>query len=326
MIRIALLDDTLRIARASADWSRLPAGCDLAVWEDHLADEDAVAERLREVDIVMALRERTPFPRALLERLPRLKLIASAGRRNAAIDLAACTELGITVSGTANTGRSAMELTFWLMMAVMRRLPAHHQELRGGVWRQSVGDQLNGRTLGIVGLGYIGAQVAQVGRAFEMTPLAWSRHLTAERAAEHGARRVELDELLAQSDVVTLHCQLNDASRGLIGARELALMKPTAYLVNTARGPIVDQAALVAALERGAIAGAGLDVFDEEPLPPGTPLAALDNVVLTPHLGGITTDRYRMYYGETLENILAFLADEPLRVMNPEVLPRRRGL
>ncbi len=326
MIRIALLDDALHIALQSADWGSLPSHAEVRVFHDHLDGEDAVAERLREFDVVMALRERTPFPRSLLERLPRLKLIANASKYNAAIDFGACTELGIPISGTANTGRSAMELAFALMLSLLREVPRQHQALRAGAWRQSVGEALNGKTLGILGLGYIGGQVAQVGRAFEMEPIAWSHNLTAERAAECGARRVSFEELLSGADVLTLHTRLSDRTRGLIGAAELARMKPGAYLINTARGPIVQEQALVEALRQGRIAGAGLDVFDTEPLPAGHPFTTLDNVVLLPHLGGITTDRYRMYYGESLDNILAFLQGEPQRVLNPEVLPRRRPL
>jgi phosphoglycerate dehydrogenase-like enzyme len=323
-MRIALLDDYQSVARASADWEKLPAGCNLQVFHDRLADEDAAARQLADFDVVMALRERTPFPASLLGRLPRLKLIASAGPRNAAIDMAAASRLGIVVTSTAGGPRSTTELTWALILAVARRLPQAHDALRQGGWQTSVGTELSGKILGTIGLGVIGAQVAHAGLAFGMRVLAWSQNLTAERAAECGAELVAKDELLRRADVVTIHTRLSERTSGLLGAAELALMKPSAFLINASRGPIVDEAALIEALRRRRIAGAGLDVFDREPVEAGHPLLALDNVVVTPHLGYVTHEVYRGFYGETLENILCYLAGEPKRVLNPEIWERRR--
>jgi len=340
MIKIALLDDYQRVARRFAPWEQLPAHAALEVFHDHLFEEDALVERLRDFDIVMPLRERTAFPRTVLERLPRLKLLASAGKRNRLIDMAAATELGIVVCGTSmelhegrsvseisrTTDRTTMEQTWALILAVVRHVVAEDRATRAGHWQTTVGWGLVGRTLGIMGLGLIGQQMAEVANLFRMNVIAWSQNLTPERAAECGATRVEKDELFRRSDVLTIHTNLSDRTRGIVGARELGLMKPTAYLVNTSRGPIVQEAALVEALRRGTIAGAGLDVYDVEPLPPRHPLLALDNVVLSPHMGYVTEDKYQTYYGRTLENILAYLKGEPIRVWNPEVLPRRRPL
>jgi phosphoglycerate dehydrogenase-like enzyme len=324
-MRIALLDDYQSVALGAAEWDRLPEGCAVEAFHHRLADEDQAASELADFDIVMALRERTRFPASLLERLERLKLLASTSSRNAAIDMAAATRLGIVVSGTAGGPRSTTELTWALILAVARRLPQEYNALRQGFWQSSVGTELAGKTLGLIGLGAIGSQVAGVGRAFGMRVLAWSQNLTPARAAECGAEKVALDELLRRADVVTIHTRLSERTRGLLGGRELALMKPTAFLVNASRGPIVDEAALIEALRQRRIAGAGLDVFDREPVAAGHPLLGLDNVVATPHLGFVTHEVYRRFYGETLENILAYLRGEPMRVLNPEVWERRRG-
>lgn len=324
MLRVALLDDYQGVARESADWDRLPAGTVVEVFRDHLTDEAVLAERLAGFDVVMALRERTPFRRSLLERLPNLKLLATAGMRNASIDLGAATELGILVCGTGGSSRSTMELTWGLILALVRQIPREDRALRAGRWQETVGVDLEGATLGIVGLGNIGAQVAEVARAFQMEILAWSQHLTAERAAACGARLVGKEELFGRSDIVTIHLQLSARTTGLFGREDLARMQRHAYLINTSRGPVVEEAALVEALRSGVIAGAGLDVFDTEPLPPGHPLRELPNVVLTPHLGYVTAATYRRFYGQTLENVEQFLAGTPQRVLNPEVLAHRR--
>ncbi len=324
MLRVALLDDYQRVALRSADWQSLAADVAVEAFHDHLTDQESLVTRLRPFDVVMALRERTPFPRSLLERLPNLKLIATAGMRNAAIDVAAATELGILVCGTAGSSRTTMELTWGLILALLRRIPREDRAVRAGRWQETVGIGLEGKVLGIVGLGNIGGQVAEVARAFHMRVLAWSQNLTDERAAACGAERVAKEELLARADVVTIHLQLSPRTTGLIGAPELARMQPAAYLVNTSRGPIVDERALVDALRRAAIAGAGLDVFDQEPLPPDHPLLALPNVIFTPHLGYVTAGTYRVFYGQTLDNIRAFLAGAPQRVLNPDVVPVRR--
>jgi phosphoglycerate dehydrogenase-like enzyme len=315
--RVAVLDDYQDVARLTADWDRLPAGVELTVFRDHVADPDALVARLAPYDIVVAMRERTPFPRPVLARLPALRLLVTTGMRNAAIDVRAAGERGVVVCGTAGLPYPTAELAWGLILALARRIPREDRGMREGRWQETVGTGLNGKTLGVLGLGTLGSRVARIGRAFEMTVLAWSQHLTPERATEVGAGRVERDELLRRADVVTIHLVLGERTRGLIGARELALMKPTAYLVNTSRGPIVDEAALIRALQDGTIAGVGLDVYDEEPLPPEHPLRRLPNAVLTPHLGYVTEETYRVFYGQALEDVLAFLQGSPVRVLQP---------
>lgn len=317
MTRVAILDDYQDVALRMADWDSLPAGTEVVVFQDHLSDLGAVAARLADFDVVMAMRERTPFPQALLERLPRLRLLVTSGMRNAAIDLRAAPERGIVVCGTASLPYPTAELTWGLILSLVRRIPAEDRATREGRWQVSLGLGLNGKTLGVLGLGTLGSRVARVGRAFEMQVLVWSQNLTAERAAEVGATLVGRDELLARADIVTIHLVLSERTRGLIGARELALMKPSAYLVNTSRGPIVDEAALVAALRAGTIPGAGLDVFDEEPLPLDHPFRQLANTVITPHLGYVTEETYRIFYEQALEDVQAYLRGAPIRVMRP---------
>lgn len=324
-MRIALLDDYQNVALKSADWGRLPGHCAVEVFHDHVANEDALARRLADFEVVMALRERTRFPASLLERLPKLKLLASVGPRNAAIDLAAATRLGIMVTYTAGAPDSTGELTWGLILGLARKIPQEHAALRAGRWQTTLGIEMAGRTLGVIGLGHIGGRVAQVGKAFGMRVIAWSQNLTAERALEVGAEKVALVELLRQADVVTIHTRLSERTRGLLGAKELALMKPTALLVNTSRAPIVDRAALVDALRNRRIAGATVDVYEQEPAPANDPLLRLDNVVVTPHLGYVTEEVYRVFYGQTVENILAYIEKgAPERLLNPEVLPHRR--
>lgn len=317
MARVAILDDYQGVALRMADWSSLPGGTEVEVFRDHLPDLGAVAARLADFEVVVAMRERTPFPRVLLERLPRLRLLVTTGMRNAAIDLPAAGERGIVVCGTAGLPYPTAELAWGLILSLVRRIPVEDRATREGRWQVSLGLGLNGKTLGVVGLGTLGARVARVGRAFEMQVLAWSQNLTPDRAAAVGASLVARDELLARSDVVSIHLVLSERTRGLIGARELALMKPSAYLVNTSRGPLVDEKALVQALRDGAIAGAGLDVFDEEPLALDHPLRHLPNTVITPHLGYVTEETYRVFYTEALEDTQAYLRGEPIRVLHP---------
>ena len=317
MTRVAILDDYQGVARRMADWASLPAGTEVVVFADHLNDVGAVAARLADFDAAVAMRERTAFPRALLERLPKLKLLVTTGMRNASIDVAAAVERGVVVCGTSGLPYPTAELTWGLILALFRRIPVEDRATREGRWQVSCGLGLNGKTLGVVGLGGLGSRVAKVGRAFEMDVIAWSPNLTAARAAEIGAILVTKDELLARSDVVSIHLVLGERSRGLIGARELSQMKRTAYLINTSRGPIVDEAALVAALRAGTIAGAGLDVYDDEPLPLGHPLRDLPNTVITPHLGYVTEEGYRIFYGHALEDVKAWLAGQPVRVLRP---------
>ncbi len=323
---IALLNDYQHAAMDSADWSRLPKGCKLEVFHDHQPDLDVLTERLRDFDIVMVMRERTPFPRELLERLPNLKMIANTAMWNVTLDVECCTERGIVVCGTAGGAMPTFELTWGLIFAITRNIPLEHYETQAGAWQRSVGVELAGKVLGLLGLGTIGTRVAEAGRVFGMRVVAWSANLTEERAAEAGVElAASKEELLSQADILSLHYRLGERSRGIIAAAELALMKPGAYLINTARGPLVDEAALVSALENKAIAGAAMDVFDEEPLAPDHPYRKLDNVIVSPHMGYVTRETYGLYYGESLENILAYLKGQPIRVLNPEVLKKRGG-
>ncbi len=314
-MRVAVLDDYQSVAMEVADWSVLPAGTEVQTFSDHLHDIEAVAERLRDFEIVVAMRERTPFPRELLEKLPRLELLITTGSQNAAIDVEAARELGAIVCGTGSLGFATAELTWGLILALARQIPREDRAIREGGWQVALGQGLQGRTLGIIGLGNLGTQVARIGAAFGMELVAWSQNLTEERAQAAGAELAPLEELLARSDVVTIHLKLSERTRGLIGASELEAMKQSAYIVNTSRGPIIDEDALVEALEAGAIAGAGLDTFDREPLPLDHPLRRLPNTVLTPHVGYVIEEGYRGYYGDAVEDIAAFLAGSPVRMI-----------
>jgi phosphoglycerate dehydrogenase-like enzyme len=317
MIRVAVLDDYQHVALQMAEWSALPADVEVQVFSDHLIDQAALVERLKDFEIIMAMRERTPFQRSLLERLPQLRLLTTTGMRNAAIDLQAATDHRVVVCGTGGVLSPTAELTWGLILALLRHIPREDQATRSGQWQVSMGLGLQGKVLGVIGLGNLGSQVARVGKAFQMSVLAWSQNLTQERADQVGATLVGKDELLAQSDLVSIHLVLSARTRGLLGTRELGLMKPSAYLVNTSRGPIVDEPALVTALQGKTIAGAALDVFDEEPLPLDHPLRHLENTVITPHLGYVTTETYRIFFEQTVENIRAFLNGAPVRVINP---------
>ncbi len=316
MVRVAILDDYQHIALQMTDWSILPAEVEVQVFSDHLTDQDALVKRLKDCEIVMAMRERTPFPRSLLERLPALRLLTTTGMRNAAIDLQAASDCGVVVCGTGGVLSPTAELTWGLILALLRYIPREDQATRAGQWQVSLGIGLQGKVLGVIGLGNLGSQVATVGKAFQMPVIAWSQNLTAERAAQVGATLVSKDELLSRSDIVTIHLVLSQRTRGLLGAKALGLMKPTSYLVNTYRGPIVDEQALVATLQKKTIAGAALDVFDEEPLPLDHPLRQLENTVITPHIGYVTTETYRIFFDQTVENIRAFLNGAPVRIIN----------
>jgi phosphoglycerate dehydrogenase-like enzyme len=324
-VRVAILDDYLDVARQLADWSAVAARCEVVAFHK-FTSEDEAASALADVDIVCTLRERSAFPATLLARLPRLKYIAVTGMRYDAIDVTAASSLGIVVSNSeVRQGGGVSELAWGLIIATARHIPHEDRSIRQGGWQTRMGVTLAGKTLGIVGLGRIGSRMAACARAFEMAVLAWSPHMTAERAASHGAVSVELDELLQRSDVVTLHLPLGDTTRGLIGARELALMRPEAILINTSRAALLDQQALVEALRGGRLAGAGLDVFEAEPLPPGHVLRGLENTVVTPHIGYFTREMLSVYYRDAVEAIGAFLDGRPIRVVNPEVMPRARG-
>jgi len=319
-VKVAVLDDYQGVASQMADWSQLPAGARVEYFRDHLSDEDSLAERLKDFDVVTCMRERTAFPRSLLTRLPQLRLLVTTGRRNASFDIAAATELGIVVAGTGGAGEGPTELTWGLIIGLLRHIGEEDHRTRQGNWGTTIGVGLKGKNLGLVGLGHIGSLVARVGNAFDMNVIAWSQNLTAQRAAECQATLVDKDTLFRDSDVVSVHLQLSDRTRGLVGARELALIKPTAYLINISRGPIVDEAALIDVLQRGAIAGAGLDTVDVEPLPADHPFLKLSNTLLTPHLGYVTQESYRVFYAGVVEDIRAFTSGEPVRVVNPEVL------
>lgn len=314
-LRCAVLDDFQDAALQAADWSPLRGRVEVVPFHDHLADEDDLAAALADFDIVVTLRERVAFPASLFARLPRLKLLIASGMRNSAIDYEAAERAGVTVCGTASSATPPVELTWALLLGLARGLVTEHHALReGGPWQSTVGADLHGRHLGLLGLGRIGSRVAQVGLAFGMRVSAWSRHLTQERADEVGvARAPSKEELLAASDFVSVHLALGERTRGLLGAAELALLKPTAYLVNTSRAAIVDQEALLAVLREGRIAGAGVDVFDVEPLPADHPMRTAPRLLATPHLGYVSRANYATYYGQAVEDIQAFLAGAPVR-------------
>jgi len=315
MHRIAVLDDYENAALAAADWESL-AGCMISVFNRHLGDEDAVAEALRNFDVIVCMRERTPFPASLIERLPNLKYLVTTGLRNLAIDMAAAREQDVTVSGTQMLGYPAFEHTWALILAVTKNIPFEDRTMKSGGWQQGYGVGLNGKTLGVVGLGKLGSKVARVGLAFDMEVIAWSENLTDERADEVGVRRVDKETLFREADIVTIHQLLSDRTRGLVGATELEAMKRSAYIVNTSRGPIIDEAALIHALDTETIAGAALDVYETEPLPVDHRLRDLDNVVLTGHTGFVVRELHELAYGQAVENIASWLAGEPLRVLN----------
>ncbi|MET9521080.1 D-2-hydroxyacid dehydrogenase family protein [Streptomyces coeruleorubidus] len=314
-LRCAVLDDFQRVATEVADWSPVAGEVEVVSFDTHLDGEDALAAALADFDIVVTLRERVPFPGSLIARLPRLKLIVASGMRNSVIDYAAAEEHGVTVCGTTSSSTPPVELTWALLLGLARGLVEESNALRsGGPWQSTVGADLHGSRLGLLGLGKIGSRVARVGLAFGMHVSAWSQNLTEERADEVG---VELapsrEELLASSDFVSIHLALSDRTRGLLGPAELALLKPTAYLINTSRAAIVDREALLAALHEGRIAGAGIDVFDIEPLPAGHPMRTAPRLLATPHLGYVSHANYTTYYGQAVEDIRAFLAGAPVR-------------
>jgi len=311
--RLAILDDYQDVTLALGPWDRLP-GLEKTVFRDTIAEREALVARLLPFDAILAMRERTPFPRALIERLPNLKLLMTTGERNRGIDAEACAERGIVFSGTPSFGAPTVDLTWGLILSLARRIPEQVGTLHAGQWQTRIGVGLEGRTLGVVGLGKLGTKVAKVGQALGMKVIAWSTNLTAEAAAALGAARVKKHELFAQADVVSLHLILSDRSRGIVGAAELAAMKPGAMLVNTSRGPLVDQPALLEALHAGRIQ-AGIDVYDIEPLPADHPLLKAPNTVLTPHLGYVTEENYRAYFQGAVEAIEAFQAGAPIRVI-----------
>jgi phosphoglycerate dehydrogenase-like enzyme len=313
-INVAVLDDYQGVALNMADWSALKDKAEITVFRDHLSDPDRVVERLRPFDVVCVMRERTPLPRLILEQLPNLKLICSSGSINASIDVAAAKEKGITVCGTRYTSHGAAEFTWALILAMVRNVAAESASLRAGQWQTSIGGDLEGKTIGLMGLGRLGSATAKVALAFGMKVIAWSQNLTREVAEDRGARLVSKEDVLREADILSIHLVLSRRTKGIVGAPEIALMKPTAYLVNTSRGPLVDEQALIDALRNRTIAGAALDVYDTEPLPELHPFRSLDNVLATPHVGYVTKRTYELFYRDTVENIAEWLIGKPVRV------------
>jgi phosphoglycerate dehydrogenase-like enzyme len=314
-MRIAVLDDYQKVAPSYGNWGSLGDDVSLIGFDSHFPDEERLVAAISECEVVVAMRERTAFTASTFARLPNLKLLVTTGPRNAAIDLAAASSAGVVVSGTGGTGHPTAELTWGLILAVLRHIPEEDANLRAGGWQRTVGGSLAGRTLGIVGLGHLGRQVAAVGNAFRMNVVAWSQNLTAERASAVGAELVTKETLFRLADVVTVHLVLSDRTRHLIGETELRSMRPSAVLINTSRGPIVDIDALVTALHSGWIAGAGIDVYEIEPLARDHPLRGAPNTVLTPHIGYVTDDTYRVFYDEIVEDIAAWRRGSPIRIL-----------
>ena len=314
--RVAILDDYQNIAFQVADWNSLPSDVELTVFNEHIKGEQAVVDALADFDVVVAMRERTPFPATLIEKLPKLKLLVTTGMRNFAINMEAARKQGLPVCGTALLPYPAFEHAWALILALFKQIPREDRAMHEGGWQSGLSEGLRGKTLGIVGLGKLGSQVARVGVAFDMKVIAWSQNLSDKRAKECGAVKVDKDKLFAESDVVTIHLVLSDRTRGLVGRRELGLMKPSAYLVNTSRGPIVEEAALIEVLQKRAIAGAGIDVYDVEPSPRDHPLRKLDNAILTGHTAYVIRETYELVYGEAVENIRAWLEGKPIRLLN----------
>jgi phosphoglycerate dehydrogenase-like enzyme len=314
-VKVAVLDDYQAVALRYGAWEELGAAVEVTVFTDHVADEDTLVERLDGFPVVVAMRERTPFPRPVLERLPGLRLLVTTGPFNAAIDLGAARDHGVVVSGTGGLGPPTAELTWALILGLARHIVVEDQTIRAGGWQRSVGTDLAGATLGVVGLGRLGSKVAEIGRAFGMEVIAWSQNLQSETARACGAKAVSKEELFRTADVVTIHLQLSERTRGLITGDDLALLRPSATIVNTSRGPIIDEGALVEALSSGRLAGAALDVFDVEPLPDDHPLRSAPRTLLTPHIGYVTEGSYRVFYREAVEDIAAFLAGHPVRVL-----------
>jgi phosphoglycerate dehydrogenase-like enzyme len=316
MVRAAILDDYQNVAMGFADWSPIAKDVEIKVFNKPFASQDEAIKALQGFAIVVGMRERTPFPRKMIEALPGLKLLITTGARNNSFDVKACAERGIAVCGTGSVGSPTTGIAFGLILELTRRIGFENARLRAGeAWQVTIGRDLEGLTLGILGLGRLGQRSATVGKAFGMNTIAWSQNLTAEKAEAGGAHLVSKEDLFRKADIVTIHLVLSDRSRGLVGAQELGLMKKTSYLINTSRGPIVDEKSLIAALQAKSIAGAGLDVFDVEPLPLDHPFRKLDNVVTTPHLGYVSEQNYRKYFPDIVEDIRAWLDGKPVRVI-----------
>lgn len=315
MVKIAILDDYQCVSLSMADWGSLQPNVTLKVFTEWL-NPNSLSEKLHDFDVIAAMRERTVFDRSLLKKLTNLKLLVTTGMRNTSIDMHAAKEFGIQVSGTSGSSYSTAELTWALILSLAKNIPSEDKSIRSGSWQTSLGINLEGKVLGVMGLGRLGSKVATIGLAFDMSVIAWSQNLTEERALEFGVKLVSKDDLFSESDFLSIHLQLSDRTIGLVGSRELGIMKPTAYIVNTSRGPIIDNNALQDALKKGTIRGAGLDVFDVEPIPLDNEYLVLNNTVLTPHVGYVTEEVYKIFYSEMVEDIKYWLDGKPLRVLN----------
>ncbi|KRF04843.1 hydroxyacid dehydrogenase [Paenibacillus sp. Soil766] len=316
-LRCAILDDYQQVALTSADWSQIIDQVEVKRIDRYIDHMDELVEQIADCEIVVIMRERTPFRAALLARLPKLKLLITTGMRNASVDMTAAASQGIIVCGTGGAGNATAELTWALLLGLARNIVTEHNAVRNGQWQSTVGADLYGKTLGVIGLGNLGTKIAKFGHAFGMNVMAWSQNLTKERADEVGVRlAASKEELMANSDFVSIHLVLSDRTRGLIREEDLKRMRPTAYLINTSRAPIVDQAALAEALQGGWIAGAAVDVFEVEPLPKDDIYRSLPNLLTTPHIGYVAKANYEAFYKQVVEDIEAYLSGEPIRKLN----------
>ncbi|MEK9692412.1 MAG: D-2-hydroxyacid dehydrogenase family protein [Rhodospirillaceae bacterium] len=315
-MRVAILDDYQGVATGRSDWAIVDSEIELVVFDDHLFDEQEIAERLKDFEIICAMRERTPFPRSQLELLPNLKLLITSGMRNRGIDSNAASELGITVCGTPSVGRPTADLAWGLILGLARQIPMEDRRVRSGGWQKSIGVGLQGKTLGLAGVGNLGSSMVPIAKAFGMKVIGWSENLSFEKCAELDIEKVTKEDLLSRSDFISIHLILSERTRGIFGATELSKMKSTAYIVNTSRGPIIDEDALVSALEHGVIAGAGIDVFSVEPLPERHPLRNLENLIVTPHLGYVEASNYDAYFKGYAEAIRAYIDGKPVNVIS----------
>jgi phosphoglycerate dehydrogenase-like enzyme len=315
-MRVAILDDYQGVATGRSDWAIVDSEIELVVFDDHLFDEQEIAERLKDFEIICAMRERTPFPRSQLELLPNLKLLITSGMRNRGIDSNAASELGIIVCGTPSVGRPTADLAWGLILGLARQIPMEDRRVRSGGWQKSIGVGLQGKTLGLAGVGNLGSSMVPIAKAFGMKVIGWSQNLKVEKCTELDIEKVTKEDLLSRSDFISIHLILSERTRGIFGATELSKMKSTAYIVNTSRGPIIDEDALVSALEHGVIAGAGIDVFSVEPLPERHPLRNLENLIVTPHLGYVEASNYDAYFRGYAEAIRAYIDGKPVNVIS----------
>ncbi len=314
-MRVAVLDDYQGIAGDRSDWDIIKDKTEIIVFDNHLFDENEVAERLKSFDVICAMRERTPFPRSQLEKLPNLKLLVTSGMRNRGIDVAAANELGVTVCGTRSVGRPTADLAWGLILGLARQIPMEDRRVRAGGWQKTIGVGLEGKILGIAGLGNLGARMVPIAKAFGMKVIAWSQNLSEEKCLKEGVELVSKRDLLTKSDFISIHLILSERTHGLFGSSELAEMKSTAYIINTSRGPIIDEGALIAALQNNVIAGAGIDVFDTEPLPADHPFRSLENLIVTPHLGYVEASNYEAYFEGYAAAIRGFIDGSPVNVI-----------